>query len=62
MPNLKKLYRQSKSRCCKCGCSLETVPGFPLGTMFVLDKSGNYYCSNCDVIFEDGDSRIYDED
>jgi hypothetical protein len=30
--------------------------------MFVLDKDGNYYCSNCDVIFEDGDSRIYDED
>ena len=57
---LKKLYNIRKATCCNCGCGLEAL--MPLGTVFVLDVYGNYYCSDCNHIFEDGDERIYDED
>ena len=58
---LHKLYHRQKSKCCKCGCILESASA-PLGSVFVMDKGGNFYCTNCDYIFEDGDERIYDEE
>ena len=59
---LKKLYNSNKATCCKCRCALQTTPGFPIGSVFVLDLDGNFYCMGCDAEFEDGDERIFDED
>lgn len=59
MSKLSELYNIHKAYCCKCGCKLESV--LPLGSVFVLDKDGNYYCINCDEEFEDGDERIYED-
>lgn len=56
---LRRLYNSSKNKCCKCGCNLEDVNG-KLGSVFVLDTDGNFYCMNCDSEFEEGDERIYD--
>lgn len=55
------LYYQRKANCCKCGCELKAVPGQPLGSTFVLDWKGNYYCMNCDGEFGDGDERIFED-
>ncbi len=57
---LKALYNSSVNHCCKCGCRLEDANG-RLGSVFVLDKKGNFYCMNCDGDFEDVDDRIYDD-
>lgn len=59
--NLHHLYHKHRARCSKCGCSISSV-GVPLGSVFVLDKDGRYYCMKCDSHFEDGDERIYDEE
>ena len=56
---LKQLYNTHKAICCKCGCSLES--SMPLGSVFILDINGNFYCTNCDKEFDDIDDRIYDE-
>lgn len=53
-------YKTHKAHCCKCGCGLEDNDGCGLGTFFVLDKNGNFYCMGCDEIFEDGDERIFE--
>lgn len=55
---LKKLYFAHKGNCCKCGAFLASDN--PLGSFFILDRSGNFYCSDCDSEFEDGDPRIVD--
>lgn len=57
---LKAKYNLHKARCCSCGCSLSSP--LPLGSVFVLDKGGNYFCMGCDAIFEDGDERIFEEE
>lgn len=57
---LKRLYNGHKNICCKCGCSLSSAPDIPLGSVFVLDRQGRFYCMDCDGDFEDGDERIYD--
>ena len=56
---LKKRYNSNYGVCCKCGITLLTT-GEPMGNYFVMDKNGNFYCMNCDEIFEDGDERIYE--
>ena len=33
---------------------------FDLGSIFVLDYDGNFYCINCDNIFDDVDERIFE--
>ena len=58
---LDRLYNSSKNYCCKCGCALEDIND-QLGSVFVLDKRGNFYCMDCDIEFEDGDERIYEPD
>lgn len=47
-----------KARCCKCDCALESE--LDLGSVFVLDYNGNFYCMNCDLEFHDGDERIFE--
>ena len=55
---LLELYHSHKANCCKCGCYLES--DFDLGSIFVLDYDGNFYCINCDNIFDDEDERIFE--
>lgn len=50
--DLLKLYHSHKANCCSCGCSLESNSS--LGSVFVLDYDGNFYCMNYDNIFEEG--------
>ena len=52
------LYHSHRAECCKCGCYLES--DFDLGSIFVLDYNGNFYCMNCDNIFDDVADRIFD--
>lgn len=52
------LYHSHRADCCKCGCYLES--DFDLGSIFVLDYDGNFYCMNCDSIFDDVDDRIFE--
>lgn len=52
------LYHSHRADCCKCGCYLES--DFDLGSIFVLDYDGNFYCMNCDNIFDDVDDRIFE--
>ena len=59
---LHRLYHTYKNKCCVCGTSLNSAEGVPLGSVFVLDVYGNFYCTECDYEFEDGDERIYDEE
>lgn len=59
--DLIRLWNLDRSKCCKCGITLESWNG-PLGQYFVLDKNGNYYCMGCDHIFEEGDHRIFELD
>lgn len=56
--DLLKLYHSHKANCCKCGCSLESP--LDLGSVFVLDYDGNFYCMGCDEIFSDADERIFE--
>lgn len=58
---LKKLYNSNKATCCRCGRALYSI-GMPIGSVFVLDLEGNFYCMGCDAEFHDGDERIFDED
>lgn len=48
--------------CHCCGTLLETHRDEPLINYFVMDVQGNFYCIECDTIFEDGDERIYCEE
>ena len=57
---LEKIYHSTSANCYVCGCRLVSGCGVPLGSMFVLDTSGRYYCTHCDAIFEDGDERTFD--
>ena len=52
------LYHSHRAECCKCGCYLES--DFDLGSIFVLDYDRNFYCMNCDNIFDDVDDRIFE--
>lgn len=56
--SLLKLYHSHKANCCKCGCALESDDD--LGSVFVLDYNGKFYCMNCDSEFEDVDERIFE--
>lgn len=49
---LLELYHSHRGHCCKCGCYLESE----------LDLDGNFYCINCDNIFDDMDERIFEPD
>lgn len=57
---LTKLYRSAKGNCCKCGCALEDNTGNGLGSVFVLDRNGNFYCARCDWDFSEYDERIFE--
>lgn len=59
MDNLEILYHSHKANCCKCGCTLSVYADEALGDYFVLDINGNFYCMNCDYIFDKVDDRIY---
>jgi hypothetical protein len=48
--------------CHCCGTLLETHHDEPLINYFTMDIQGNFYCIECDTIFEDGDERIYCEE
>lgn len=57
--DLLNLYHSHENVCCKCGCALEDVNG-ELGSVFVMDYGGNFYCMDCDKEFKDGDERIFE--
>lgn len=57
--DLLKLYHSSRNKCCKCGCTLEDFNG-ELGSVFILDYDGNFYCMDCDKEFEEYDDRIFE--
>lgn len=57
-----KYKNTKKGYCACCGQTLEAFGGNSLGDFFVMDKEGNFYCTECDTEFEDGDSRIFDPD
>ena len=46
---LHNLYNAKKGTCCKCGTTLYSDGEQPLGSVFVLDTAGNYYCIHCDA-------------
>ena len=51
-------YNSRKDECCNCGCLL-TATSY-LGQFFVMDYAGNFYCTECDKVFEDGDECIFE--
>ena len=53
-------YNSNHDECCKCGCVL-TASSF-LGEFFIMDYEGNFYCTECDIEFVDGDERIFEPD
>lgn len=57
---LVKLFYSKKNICCKCGWILVDNTGLGLGSSFILDTEGNFYCTNCDGEFVDGDERIFE--
>ena len=59
---LYELYFSRKNNCCICGCELEDNTGCGLGSVFVLDNDGNFYCMDHDTHFEDYDERIFEAD
>jgi hypothetical protein len=56
---LEKRYHLTRDNCWRCGASLSTAWGEPLGRYFVMDTKGRFYCMNCDRHFDEGDERIY---
>jgi hypothetical protein len=50
----------SKFAHCKCGATLSST--ISLGYFFVMDYDGNFYCTECDKEFLDGDERIFELD
>lgn len=56
---LRTLYYNDKACCCRCGTHLSDA-NHVIGSVFVMDKNGNFYCTNCDGDFEDGDERIFE--
>ena len=57
---LMKRYNTQNGECCECGCVL-TASSY-LGQFFVMDYNGNFYCTECEDKFEDGDERIFEPD
>lgn len=54
-------YNSTGDVCCKCGQVLLST-GNALGDYFVMDKDGQFYCTECDNEFEDGDENIFNPD
>lgn len=60
---VRRRYRETTREVCHCcGIMLESWHDEPLSTYFVMDIQGNFYCIECDAIFEVGDERIYHEE
>lgn len=57
---LLKKYHSRFEHCCKCGAALSAT--ISLGHFFIMDYNGNFYCTECDQEFLDGDERIFDLD
>jgi hypothetical protein len=55
-----KKYHSRFDHCCKCGAALSAT--ISLGYFFVMDYNGNFYCTECDKEFIDGDERIFEPD
>ena len=53
-------YKTRFDHCCKCGAALSAT--ISLGYFFVMDYDGNFYCTECDKEFIDGDERIFELD
>ncbi len=58
--DLMERYNCHKAYCRECGRFLTSAQ--PLGSVFVMDTNGDFYCSFCDDEFEDGDDRIFEPD
>lgn len=57
---LLKIYHSKHDNCCKCGADLTS--SISLGYFFIMDYDGNFYCTECDQEFLDGDERIFEPD
>lgn len=55
---MEKRYHSHKANCRLCGCYLESF--MPLGSMFVMDCDGNFYCTECESKVPT--EEIYEED
>lgn len=53
-----KKYHSRSDHCCKCGATLSST--ISLGYFFIMDYNGNFYCTECDQEFLDGDERIFE--
>lgn len=57
---LLKKYHSRFGHCCKCGATLSST--ISMGYFFIMDYNGNFYCTECDKEFLDGDERIFEPD
>jgi hypothetical protein len=56
-------YNTAATHCAGCGCLLHTMSkGDILSNYFIMDKEANFYCTDCEKDFADGDERIYSPD
>lgn len=55
---LLKRYALKRANCCKCGTPLTS--SISLGYFFIMDYNGNFYCTECDQEFLDGDEKIFE--
>ena len=59
---LRRFQETTCEECHCCGMLLLCTEGHKLSDFFVMDIQSNFYCAECDSIFEDGDERIFMED
>jgi hypothetical protein len=53
----------TQAYCAGCGCLLHTNSREDvLSNYFIMDKEANFYCTECEQDFADGDERIYSPD
>lgn len=53
----------TQAHCAGCGCLLHTNSREDvLSNYFIMDREANFYCTDCEQDFADGDERIYSPD
>ena len=57
---LLKKYHSRFGHCCKCGATLSST--ISMCYFFIMDYNGNFYCTECDKEFLEGDERIFEPD
>lgn len=53
----------TQAHCAGCGCLMYThEKDDVLSNYFIMDREANFYCTDCEKDFADGDERIYSPD